>query len=44
MTNQIMIENPSEKARKLFDLMRNRKHQQIEKMNNMEKGIFSSKV
>ena len=44
MTKQIIIENPSENVRKFFDLMRERKHQQIEKMKKMEKGIFSIKV
>lgn len=44
MSKQIIIENPSEKVRKFFDLMKNHKHQQIEKMKKMEKGIFSIKV
>lgn len=44
MTNQIIINNPSEKVLKMFDVMKQHKHQQLEKMKDMEKGIFSIKV
>ena len=44
MTKPIIIENPSEKVLKLFDMMKNHKNSQLEKMKDMQSGIFSIKV
>ena len=44
MTQPIIITEPSQKTLKLFEAMRNHKHKQLEKMKEMERGIFSIKV
>ena len=44
MTEPIIIEQPSERVLKLFDMMRNHKNKQLEKMKDMDHGIFSIKV
>ena len=44
MAQPTVITNPTPKTLKLFEAMRNHKHQQLEKVTEMERGIFSIRV
>lgn len=44
MNKPVIIKNPSEKVVKLFEMMKDHKHRQLEKMKDMKRGIFSIKV
>ena len=44
MTRTITIKNPSAKMIQVFDSMREKKHQQIEKLKQKKDCVFSLKV